>query len=228
MLKSPFSPKHTCEVVIIMFKAHRSTLFSILFLASGFALQTTPARAWEVYRAPASSANAPSGSTAPSQEGRSGIEGRNVYLCLHNGQVIRIEYGTQVSKSATVNSTSVGLAGSAFSFGFGGNVGRTEVRTNFPESEFITLSERERDNAIITCESLKSNSLYKSEVKRALNARRIRDRGDMTGMGASEVAQSAYNEARSKADPNHPKLAAADAAAREGRYEDATMLLTTH
>lgn len=203
-------------------------VLSLATLATLATFAGNPANAWEVYRGPVSPAIAPGGSAAPSQDGKSGIEGRNVYLCLHNGQVLRIEYGTKVSKSATVNTTSVGLAGSAFSFGFGGNVGRTEVRPNFPESEFITLFERERYNAIITCESLKSDSLYQLEVQRALAARRIRDRGDVTGMAATELAQQAYLKARREADPNHPKLAAADAAAREGRYEDATRLLTTH
>jgi hypothetical protein len=203
---------------------HRKASAILLFLVGGFAL-TTQARAWD--RAPASPAIAPGGSTAPSQEGRSGIEGRNVYLCPHNGQVIRIEYGIQVSKSATVNTTSVGLVGSAFSFGVGGNVGRTEVRPNLPESEFNILSERERNNAIITCESLKNNVLYQSEVLRALSARKIQDRGDMTGMAATHALQQAYN-ALERANPLHPKLSAARAAARLGWYEEAISLLSSH
>ena len=192
---------------------------------AGLALLQTPAKAWDGHPPAVSPAIAPGSPSAPSQEGKSGIESRGVYLCLFQGQVIRMEYGTSVYESATIRHKAAGGAVSFLNIGVGGGFVLTNVNSNFPEDKFTRISERERNNAIINCEALKKDSLYQEEVQRALRARRIQDRGDVTGFAASEAAQQAYLKAR-RDDPNHPKLAAADQAASEGRYEDAIRLVS--
>lgn len=183
-----------------------------------------PAKAWE-YKAPVSPAIAPGFPGAPGQEGKSYLLREADFPCLNNGKVIVLKVRVEVGKSATIDSTGGSAALSLFGTGVGGGLNRTNVQANLPVAQFAEQLDLARADTIISCAALDSNLLREQELNWALRTQQVLRRGRLSGFAASEEAQQAYREARKQAG-NHPNLAAADQAAKQGRYEEATSLLT--
>ncbi len=184
-----------------------------------------PAKAWE-YRAPVSPAIAPGFPGAPGQEGRSSFEREDSFPCLYNGQIVVLKSRLVVSKAANINSTGGSAAFSLFGTGVSGGLNSTTVQPNLPEEEFSRHLDSVRADTIISCEALNSQLLREKELDWALKTREVLRRESFKGFAASEEAQDAYRKARKRAGNHHPNLAAADQAANQGRYEEATSLLT--
>lgn len=199
--------------------------FLTLVIGAGAIL---PAKAWDGHPPAVSPAIAPGFPGAPGQEGRSSIEREADFPCLNNGRVEMLKIRVAVSKAATITSTGGSAALSFLGTGFSGGLNRTKVEPNFPQDQFDQQLDRAIADTIISCAALGSKLLHEQELNWALRTQQVLRRGRLSGFAASEEAQQAYRVAVSKADLNHPKLAAARVAAREGRYEDATRLLTTH
>lgn len=203
--------------------------------SAGFALTTpaTPAKAWEVYRGPVSPAIAPGLPGAPSQHGENSFRVEADRPCVirkpdGTTQVVVLRHivaATQASQ-ITQKGGSVGL--SLFSWGVSGGISNLKVTPNPPVENFDRYLQLTEVGQVISCEAASDPSLNDAELRHAKHTLQVLRRGTVNGMGATEAAHSAYNEARSKADPNHPKLAAADAAAKEGDYESAIRLLSAH
>jgi hypothetical protein len=204
----------------------------LITAAAGLALQT-PAKAWEVYRGPVSPAIAPGLPGAPSQHGENSFRVEADRPCVirkpdGTTQVVVLRHivaATQASQ-ITQKGGSVGL--SLFGWGVSGGISNLKVTPNPPVENFDRYLQITKAEQVISCEAASDPSLNDEELRHAKHTLQVLRRGTVNGMGATEAAQAAYNKARIQAGPHHPKLAAADAAAREGRYEDATRLLTTN
>lgn len=148
-----------------------------------------------------------------------------------NGQlkdVIVLNSSMEVAEPSAVRQRGASLGLSFLNLGGSGGVFAGDVTPSNPHPRSGEYFLELEASQIISCEALGNPQLRRDRVKGALRTLSVLRRGRVLGFAATEAAQSAYNKARREADPNHPKLTAADAAAREGRYEDATRLLTTH
>lgn len=201
--------------------------------SAGFAL-TTPAKAWEVYRGPVSPAIAPGLPGAPGHPGESRLRMRTQQLCAvrnPDGRISEVkvlESEVEVVEPSTVRQRGVSGGLSLFSWGASLGFNSLNMTPNAPHEKFREYLLEVEASQIISCEALTDGGLHKERVESSLRTLQILRRGRLSGFSASEAAQDAYNKARIQAGPHHPKLAAAAEAAAEGRYEDATRLLTTH
>lgn len=207
----------------------RTTLFSLLSL--GFALQT-PVKAWEGYMGPVSPAIAPGLPGAPSQHGENSFRVEADRPCVirkpdgttHVVVLRHIVAATQASQ-ITQKGGSFGL--SLFSWGISGSISNLKVVTNPPVENFDRYLKLTEAGQVISCEAASNPSLNDAELRHAKEILKVLRRGTVDGMGATHALQQAYN-ALERANPDHPKLPAARAAAAQGDYEAAISLLSSH
>jgi len=196
----------------------RTTLLSLLF-AGGFALLQTPVKAWEVYRGPVSPAIAPGLPGAPSQHGENSFRVEADRPCVirkpdGTTQVVVLRHivaATQASQ-ITQKGGSVGL--SLFSWGVSGGINNLKVTPEPPVKNFNRYLQLTEAGQTVACAAASDPNLNDAELRHAKDTLQVLRRGTVDGMGATHALKQAYKALRD-ANPNHPKLAAADAAARE-------------
>ena len=209
---------------------------AILITVAGacLALQNqNPVKAWEVSRGPVSPAIAPGLPGAPGHPGESRVRIRTQQLCAvrnPDGRISEVkvlESEVEVVEPSTVRQRGVSGGLSLFSWGASLGVNSLNMTPNAPHEKFREYLLEAEASQVVSCEALTNGGLHQERVESSLRTLQILRRGRLSGFSASEAAQDAYNKARIQA-PHHPNLAAARAAAAEGRYEEAIRLLTTH
>ena len=198
--------------------------------SAGFAL-TTPAKAWE-YRGPVSSAISPGLPGAPSQHGENSFRVEADRPCVirkpdGTTQVVVLRHIVSATQASQINQKGVSVGLSLFSWGVSGSVSNLKVIPNPPVENFDRYLQLTEAGQVISCEAASNPKLHNSELRHATSVLTVLRRGTVNGMGATHALQQAYKALRD-ANPNHHKLAAADAAAAQGDYEAAISLLTTH
>jgi hypothetical protein len=184
-------------------------------------------------RGPVAPAIAPGLPGAPSQHGENSFRVEADRPCIIRKpdgtvQIVVLRHIVSATKASTTTSRGGSFGVSLFSWGVSGSLNNASSTPNPPKEDFERYLALTEAGQTVSCASASDSALWNEEVKYSYRTLQVFRRGNMTGFAATEAAQAAYNDARIKAGINHPKLAAADAAAREGRYEEATKLLRSH
>lgn len=148
-----------------------------------------------------------------------------------NGQlkdVIVLNSSMEVAEPSAVRQRGASFGLSLFNVGVSGGFSSGDVTPSNPHPESKRYLLEMEASQIISCEAVGNHTLRLYRVEEALRTIKVLRRGRLQGMSASEADQAAYNKARIQAGLHHPKLTAADEAAREGDYPRAISLLSSH